>query len=578
MTWASFFTLFYVVYAVSVVIFLIMDRRSPQSTFAWLLLLLGLPVLGLIIYVMTGRSWRAFSRETEYVRKDIGGELASLLAPVIPPQPATLAAIRALNVPLYTRLVQLGRRNSYAVVTTRNQVELLQDAVEKYPRLYADMEAARETIHLEYFSWASDDAMARFNELLLRKVKEGVKVRLLYDAVGSFKLLHKRDRTLLAAGGVEIVPSSPIFRLHTISYRNHRKIAVIDGRVGYIGGLNMGEEHLKGTGRYTSWRDTHLRLVGEAVRALQAAFVQDWYHATRRPLLDAALFPPLEKPLVERARVAVADAVASGAVDAQLANPTAPAMARPDAAGADGPELRGGPDRDGDAMDSSLTEAVEEMLSEAAAGLPVAPGDEAERRTAALLAGEPSDFSGNASVQLISSGPDSRHEAIRQLYFYMVTSASHHVYIQSPFFILDASLAEALKATAMAGVDVKIMLAPQSVGDNPVPYWAAYTYMLDMMGAGVKIYLYQPGYLHSKTVSVDGLVCSVGSANMDIRSFNIDYEINAIVYDANVAEQLEADFVEDLKDCVLFDPKVYKKLPFRIRFRDAAARLLSPLL
>jgi len=188
------------------------------------------------------------------------------------------------------------------------------------------------------------------------------------------------------------------------------------------------------------------------------------------------------------------------------------------------------------------------------------------------------DGSRHATVQLISSGPDSRYEATRQMYFYMITSASKHVYIQSPFFILDASLAEALKATAMAGIDVKIMLAPQSVGDNPMPYWAAYTYMLEMMTAGVKIYLYQPGYLHSKTVCVDGLVCSVGSANMDIRSFNIDYEINAIVYNSRIAMQLEQDFIEDLKDCVLFDPKVYKGLPFRIRFRDAAARLLSPLL
>ena len=177
-----------------------------------------------------------------------------------------------------------------------------------------------------------------------------------------------------------------------------------------------------------------------------------------------------------------------------------------------------------------------------------------------------------------SSGPDSRYEAVRQMYFYLITSASRHVYIQSPFFLLDASLSEALTATAMSGVDVKIMLAPQGCGDNPVPYWAAYTYMLDMVGAGVKIYLYQPGYLHSKTVSVDGLVCSVGSANMDIRSFNIDYEINAIIYDAAVARQLERDFVEDLKDCVLFNPKAYRKLPFRLRFRDASARLLSPLL
>lgn len=537
MTWTLVFSLLYVVYLVIVTIFLVMDRRAVQSTFAWLLLMIMLPVVGLVIYIMAGRDWRAFSRQSEYVRKDIGGELASLLAPVIPPQPATLHAIRALEVPLYTRLVQLGRRNSFAVVTTRNRATLLQDAQEKYPRLYADIEAARTTIHLEYFSWASDATMARFNELLVRKAAEGVKVRLLYDAAGSLKLLKKADRNLLIAAGIEAIPFSPIFRLHTISYRNHRKIVVIDGRIGYIGGMNMGEEHLKGTGHFNSWRDTHMRLEGEAVRALQAAFVQDWYHATRRSLLDAALFPPLEEEPVQEQ---LAD-VAAGDADAAPSEPVG-----------EGGLLAPGASAVEPAVLTSLPTPV------AAGGLP--PAHE------------------GVTVQLISSGPDSRYEAIRQMYFYMITSASRHVYIQSPFFILDASLSEALTATAMSGVDVKIMLAPQGCGDNPVPYWAAYTYMLDMVSAGVKIYLYQPGYLHAKTVSVDGLVCSVGSANMDIRSFNIDYEINAICYDAAVARQLEHDFIEDLKDCVLFNPKAYRKLPFRLRFRDAAARLLSPLL
>lgn len=483
MPWNQIFAILYVLYALSVIIFLVMDRRSPQSTFAWLLLMLAVPFLGLLVYVLAGRSWKAFSRENEYVRKDIGPELRALLTPLIPQQDEAIRSLKSSDSPpIYSRFLQLGRRNSYAVVTFNNRVQILQDAVEKYPILFKDLQSAKHFIHLEYFSWATDATMEKFNDLLIQKVREGVEVRLLYDALGSLVLLKKKDRKRLAAAGVEIELFSPILRFHTISYRNHRKIAVVDGKVGYVGGLNMGEEHLKGTGIYNAWRDTHLRLEGEAVNALQAAFIEDWYHATKRKLTEARYFP----------------------------------------------------------------------------------NDE--------------EVYGNVPVQLISSGPDSRYESIRQMFFYMITSASHHVYIQSPFFVLDTSLTEGLKAAALSGVDVRIMLAPQGCGDNPVPYWAAYTYMLDVYASGVKIYLYQPGYLHAKTVSVDGQVCTIGSANMDQRSFNVDYEINAILYDRTLAQELEMRFRDDLKDCVLFDPAEYRKLPFRMRFRDASARLLSPIL
>jgi cardiolipin synthase len=238
---------------------------------------------------------------------------------------------------------------------------------------------------------------------------------------------------------------------------------------------------------------------------LQAAFVQDWYHATRRPLLAPAYFPPV-----------------------------APA---PEPCNAATPEHG--------------------------------------KRTARIVAESPPTCS---TLQIVTSGPDSRFAAIRQMYFYMITSASDHVYIQSPFFVIDAGLSDALKATALSGVDVKIMVAPKGSNDNPIAYWAGFTYILDVVAAGVEVYLYQPGYLHAKTVSVDGMVCSVGSANMDIRSFQIDYEINAIVYDKAVAQLVEQDFLEDLKDCVRFDPEAYQQLPFVLRLRDAASRMLSPIL
>ena len=482
MAWPSIFTLVYAVYAVGVTIFLIMDRRGPQSTIAWLLFMLSFPLISLIIYILVGRSWKAFSRENYYVRKDIGRHVIALMMRVLPPPREPQAALRSADIPIYNRLLQLGLRNSFAIITNNNRVEILQDAETLYPILLEDLKRATHSIHLEFFSWATDEVMDAFDAVLEQKVRDGVEVRLLFDAVGSFLLFKRARRRRLRAAGVEVVTFSPVLRVHTISYRNHRKICVIDGKTGFVGGLNMGKEHLEGLGVYTGWRDTHLRIEGEAVRVLQAQFVTDWYHASKRSIVEECYFP------------------------------------------------------------------------------------------------EVADTYGGTPVQIVASGPDSRYEAIRQIYFNMITTANSHVFIQSPFFILDAGLTDALQAAALSGVDVRIMLAPHSCGDNALPYWAAYTYMLEMIRAGVKIYLYQGSYMHAKTVSTDGLVCSIGSANMDIRSFNIDYEINALLYDRSLTQQLEATFLEDLKQCEPFDPRAYAKLPFRVRFRDAAARLLSPVL
>jgi cardiolipin synthase len=482
MAWPTITTLIYLVYAVSVTVFLIMDRRNPQSTIAWLLFMLSFPVVSLIIYVLIGRSWKAFSRENYYVRKDIGRHVVAELSRVLPPPRTSLTLLQEKNLPIYNRLLQLGLRNSYAVVTINNHVEILQDAETMYPCLLEDLKAAVHSIHLEFFSWATDEVMDEFDAVLEQKARAGVEVRLLFDAVGSFLLFKRARRNRLRSAGVEVAPSAPVLRIHTISYRNHRKICVIDNLIGYVGGMNMGKEHIEGQGKYNDWRDTHLRIEGEAVRVLQAQFATDWYHATKQSIVEERYFP------------------------------------------------------------------------------------------------EVTDRYGETPVQLVSSGPDSRYEAIRQIYFYMITTANSHVYIQSPFFILDPGMTDALQAAALSGVDVRIMLAPYSCGDNALPYWAAYTYMLEMIRAGVRVYLYQGGYMHAKTVSTDGLVCSVGSANMDIRSFNIDYEMNAVLYDSTLAQEIEARFLEDVNQCVLFEPRIYAERPALLRFRDAAARLLSPVL
>lgn len=480
MPWNLIFSLLYVAYILFAFLFLIMDRRSPQSTFAWMFLIITVPILGLIIYILAGRSWKAFSRENEYIKRDLGPTVPQYLKPLLAKQQELIDDQH--DITIRRRLLELGSRNSISVVSSNNRLQILQDAVEKYPRMLEDLRHAKHSIHMEYFMWASDDYMLQFHEVMIDRARAGVKVRLLYDAAGCIGIFSKEEKKRLKDAGCEIEPFSPILRLHTISYRNHRKNVIVDGVVGYMGGMNMGKEHLEGMGLFKAWRDTSIRVEGEHVRAMQASFMIDWYHATKRNLFAAEYFPEVDQEY------------------------------------------------------------------------------------------------GETLLQLVTSGPDSQFESIRQMYFYMITSAKEHVYIQSPFFILDESMTEALKAAALAGVDVKIMLAPHGCGDNPSPYWAAATYILEAIAAGVKVYLYQPGYLHCKTVSVDGVVCSIGSANMDIRSFNIDYEMNCLIYNQEKTAEYEADFHNDLLQCVEFDPEEYAKLPFHLRLRDAAARLASPLL
>ncbi|MCC6167863.1 MAG: cardiolipin synthase [Caldilineaceae bacterium] len=478
----------YVVYLIAASVFIILDNREPSDTFAWILSFLALPVVGLVLYFFFGRNTQILSQQQRLLPQALGTALTERLAPLTQRQTPHITAMSsdARRSVAQRRLIEMLRRTRLAAFTVDNDVEILQDAAEKYPRLIADIEAAKDSIHMEYFIWQADDYMQRFADLLIRKAQAGVEVRILFDALGSHWLLWRKRGYLnrLRQGGVHIYPYLNVLgllRLHTINYRNHRKIAVIDGKVGYTGGMNMGEEHLKGAGIYDAWRDTHLRLTGDTATVLQAIFVTSWYNTTGEKLVDSRYFPQRQQT-----------------------------------------ETR-------------------------------------------------------VPVQIVLSGPDSQWYAIQQLYFQMITTAQRHVYIQSPFFIPDQAISQALTVAAMSGVDVKLMFAPRDTA-SVLANWAANTYFVDMARAGVKVYLYQPAYMHAKTVSIDSTVCSIGTANMDIRSFHINYEMNAVIYDAAKAQELETAFEHDLQGCVEFNLGEYRRRPAWKRLRDSVARLFSPLL
>jgi cardiolipin synthase len=351
------------------------------------------PGIGVLIYLLFGRDRKAFSKQRRLLRQDLAANALPLLSPLLSRQDAESALLEGESVG-HRKLMRLVRHNSYSVLTRRNRVEIQQNAAEFCPSMVEDMKAARHSIHLQYFIWGADAFTEGLKEILSAKAREGVEVRLLYDPIGSQAHVGRTYVRDMRAAGIHMAPTSPLYQLHTISYRNHRKITVVDGAIGYTGGMNIGQEHLSGGVGFDFWRDTQVRIVGEGAALLQAVFMVDWYNAVKENLFSAAYFH-------------------SGAT-------------------------------------------------------------------------EPAD--GDVPVQILTSGPDLQWAAIRQLYAFMIVSAQQRVFIQSPFFIPDATIAEALTTAALSGVDVNLMLSARPSG-NRLPDWAGNTYIADIVAAGVRVFL-----------------------------------------------------------------------------------------
>lgn len=471
----------FAIYVVGIFAFIVLQNRPPSSTLAWMLAFFFLPGLGVLIYFLFARGRKTFSRRSKLLRQDLEQSAMPLLEPILAREEEDIRGLESRS-ETWRRLMTLVRRNSSSALTCRNEVQIQQDAAVFYPSMVRDLQAARSSIHLQTFIWADDPFTDQLKELLIAKVAEGVEVRLLYDPIGSQASVGPRYLRAMRAAGVRMAPTSPLSQLHTLAYRNHRKITVVDNAFGYTGGMNIGEEHIDGGKGFTSWRDTQLRVVGDAVVLLQTVFMVDWYNAT-------------------------------------------------------GEDLFAGNRGNGAAM-------------------PV---------------------EGRVPVQILTSGPDSRWAAIRQLYGAMIVSAQRRVYLQTPFFLPDATIAEALRGAALSGVDVRVMVSAQPSG-NRLPDWAGNTFIADIVASGVRVFLYWKGYLHAKTISIDSEVCSIGSANLDVRSFSINYELNAVLYDEALARELENDFERDLLECTEFDPVEYRQRSLPLRLRDSFARLVSPLL
>lgn len=455
------------------VIFL--ENRHPSKTLTWLIVLGIFPVFGFFAYLLFGQNFR---RKRMFQKKALLDEQAFLQYKENERQQQFLAEHTHQEL-----LFRLASRLGTLTISFQTETKVLTNGEETFSSIKEVLEKAEHHIHMEYYIVRDDKIGIEIQEILLRKQAEGVKVRFLYDAVGSFRL-SKAYVEKLRSGGVEVIPFFPVrFPIlnDKINYRNHRKIIVVDGKEGFVGGLNIGDEYLGKDKYFGFWRDTHLYLRGEAVQSLQMIFLQDWFYMTGEEVLDSLLLS---------------------------------------------------------------TEHIE---------------------------GE-----GLGGVQLVAGGPDSKWETIKHLYFAMISSARKSIWIATPYFIPDDDILAALKVAALAGIDVRLLVP--SKPDKRTVFYASRSYFPELLEAGAKIYEYERGFLHSKIVIVDSSLASIGTANMDMRSFHLNFEINAFLYDTASIRKLVQDFEEDLTVSNEIHMDQFNKRRLVMRIVESTYRLLSPLL
>ena len=466
------------VFAVAIVFF---QRKDPKSVWAWLLILYFVPVLGFIFYLLVGTDMH---KKKMFRTKEIEDKLNNairrqemlLLGKELPESYAEMKD--------YGDLVLYHLQASGAILTDDNDVQFIVDGKEKFRLLLEDMKQARKSIHIQYYIIKDDEIFASMKEILLMKVREGVEVRILFDGMGA-RFVKPGVWKELEALGIETAEFfPPIFgKLNLrINYRNHRKIVVIDGRIGYVGGFNVAREYAGLDEKFGYWRDTHMRITGSAVSSLQVRFILDWNFAAQKRTLS---------------------------------------------------------------FDQYIEEAE------------VNPG-------------------AHCPVQIVTSGPDSLVQSIRNTYLRLIHKAKRSIYIQTPYFIPDEAIMSALMIAVRSGVEVNIMIPCKP--DHPFVYWATYSYVGELVLQGAKCYTYNNGFLHAKGIVVDELVLSYGTANMDIRSFALNFEVNAIIYDRDKAEEMAGYFREDLKHCRLITRNAYQGRTLLIRCKEQISRLLSPVL
>ena len=448
----------------------LLSKKDSTSTMAWCLVVLLMPLFGALLFWMFGYNY--LLRRVRH-RRDAHGTRRRHHPPRPPLDPEEDRHEHHLG--------ELAERLGSYPMRRDNSVVVYHETESAYAALLEAIESAEHYIHLEYFILRSDATGERLFDLLTRKAKEGVEVRLLYDAMGCLYLKGRSLRPLREAGGqiATFLPLNPLHSLIRVNLRNHRKITVVDGRVGFTGGMNIGDEYLGKSTAMGYWRDSFVRLEGPVVADLQRVFGEDWQFV-RREVLDEAKYAPERPP------------------------------------------------------------------------------------------------AGDVCAQIADSGPDQEINTIREIYFMAIVSARRRLWIASPYLVPDSGLLDALRAARYRGVDVRILTLLRP--DHYISYYAGMYYAEELLGYGVKIYLYRKGMMHSKIVLADDSWGMVGSANLDNRSLHLNFEIGCMLHDARQIADLETAYRNDLNDADILDPEMLERRSLISHTLSNACRLFTPTL
>lgn len=467
------------VFIVQLAVILILEFRRPQRALAWICITFCCPPLGLLFYYALGRDYRQsrrLGRRYVSLQREIRAHVAGKIH--IVKQAADTGNPGFAGRP---ELLHLLSGLAESPVTQHNGCRVFSGTREAYESMLEAMEQAQENIHMEFYIFREDEIGRRFQELMIRKAHQGVRVRLLCDGLGSHKLGRGFVRELESAGVQVYFFLPPLVSLldRRFNYRNHRKILVVDGHTGFTGGMNIGDDYLGKDPKMGFWRDTHLRLEGDAVYHLQYVFLRDWRLAAGEVMSHPRFFP---------------------------------------------------------------------------------------RHSCA----------GREAVQIVASGPDGAIDATQEMFFASICAAKQRIWMTSPYFIPDPAILRALKNAVLSGVDVRIIIPAKP--DNKVVYYATLSYLEDLQAAGVKFYRYTTGFVHAKVMIIDHLLASVGSANLDMRSFYSNFELTAVLLAPERIAELAEDFSRDLTHSEVIDPQSFRERAKNVKRLESLCKLLSPLL
>ncbi|MEX0290974.1 MAG: cardiolipin synthase [Flavobacteriaceae bacterium] len=461
----------YILVAISLVISVLLHGAKPSKTLAWLLAIFTIPVGGILLYLLVGRNRRK--------NKLLKLKKAKFLNPA------------RSNVPeetymdgKYQKLMKLAFRSSQMKPTLGNTTEVLKDGKSTFEAIFKALNEARAQIHIQYYIFEEGELAQRLLEVFKTKIEQGVKIRMIYDGIGSFSLSRAYRKQLLALG-VEVYPFLP-FKfgrfLSSVNYRNHRKIIVVDGQLAFTGGINISDKYLKGDPTLGNWHDMHISLQGPAAANLDAVFAMDWYLVSQQYL----------EPLTLQTAM----------------------------------HTKGGPL--------------------------------------------------GTMVQIVSGGPDDDFPSLEQAYFSIINLATKYLYIINPYIIPSQPILQALQTAALGGLDVRLMVSENA--DNRIVSWCVRSYFEPLLKSGVKIYLFPDGFLHSKLMISDDAISSIGTANLDGRSFEQNYEVNALVYDASFTLSLKQDFLRDCNVSRILSYAEHTQRPWSEKLKEGFGKIFSPIL